>query len=198
NDAGKMASITSVATNSGASTFTYDTDANLVRENDPNSQVLTLAYYSDSTLASATLTNSPYTQASWTYVYDGDYRITSQTFSGLGVQGASPVHGTASFTYDGAGRISYQTLPGQSGQSVTWDHDSNRLTYQGVTYTYNMDDSIATAGGTSFTYFATGARRTDGARFYCYDGYDRLFRATNVTDIGCNSPTISYASEALD
>jgi RHS repeat-associated protein len=81
---------------------------------------------------------------------------------------------------------------------VTWDHDGNRLTYQGVTYTYNMDDSIATAGSTTFTYFPTGARRTDGSHFYCYDGYDRLFRATTVTDVGCNSPTISYAYEGLD
>jgi RHS repeat-associated protein len=81
---------------------------------------------------------------------------------------------------------------------VSWDHDGNRLTYQGVTYTYNMDDSIATAGSTSFTYFPTGARRTDGGHFYCYDGYDRLFRATAVTDVGCNSPTISYAYEGLD
>ncbi len=112
--------------------------------------------------------------------------------------GVTPVQGTASYSYDGAGRISYLTLPGQSGQTVSWDHDGNRLTYQGVTYAYNMDDSIATAGGTSFTYFPTGARRTDGSHFYCYDGYDRLLRATVPTDVGCNSPTISYAYEGLD
>ncbi|HEV2032654.1 MAG TPA: RHS repeat-associated core domain-containing protein [Candidatus Dormibacteraeota bacterium] len=198
NDAGKMASMTSVVTNSMASTFTYDLDGNLIQENDPNSQVWSLRYHSDLTLSSATLTNSPYTQASWTYVYDGDYNITNQGFSGLGVQGANPVQGTASYTYDGGGRINYLTLPGQSGQSVTWDHDGNRLTYQGVTYTYNMDDSIATAGATAFTYFATGARHTDGSHLYCFDGYDRLFRATTVTDVGCSAPTISYASDGLD
>lgn len=198
NDAGKMASMTSIATNTLATTFTYDLDGNLTRENDPNQDVLSLRYNNDSTLYSATLTNTPYTLASWIYAYDGDYRITSQTFSGLGVQGATPVQGSANYTYDGAGRISYLTLPGQSGQSVGWDHDGNRISYQGVAYTYYMDDSIATAGSTSFTYFPTGARRTDASYFYCYDGYDRLSRATAVTDIGCNSPTISYAYEGLD
>jgi RHS repeat-associated protein len=198
NDAGLMATMRSVVTNTSQTTFTYNADGNLLTEHDPNSGVWTLVYNTDLTLASATLTNAPYTQASWTYVYDGDYKITQQTFSGIGVQGGTPVQGTASYTYDGAGRISYMTLPGQSGQTVTWDHDGNRLTYSGVTYTYNMDDSIATAGATSFTYFATGARQTDGSHFYCYDGYDRLFRATTVTDVGCNSPTVSYASEGLD
>jgi RHS repeat-associated protein len=198
NDAGKMVSMTSVATNTLATTFSYDLDGNLTQENDPNQGVTALRYNHDSTLYSSTLTNSPYTLASWIYAYDGDYRITSQTFSGLGVGGVTPVQGTASYSYDGASRINYLTLPGQSAQSVSWDHDGNRLTYQGVTYTYNMDDSIATAGSTSFTYFPTGARRTDGGHFYCYDGYDRLFRATAVTDVGCNSPTISYAYEGLD
>src|SRR5712692_8811268 len=168
------------------------------RMGSPKQGVTSLRYNHDSTLYSSTLTNSPYTLASWIYAYDGDYRITSQTFSGLGVGGVTPVQGTASYAYDGAGRISYLTLPGQSGQTVSWDHDGNRLTYQGVTYAYNMDDSIASAGGTSFTYFPTGTRRTDAAHFYCFDGYDRLFRATALTDVGCNSPTISYAYEGLD
>jgi len=198
NDAGKMVSMTSVATNTLATTLSYDLDGNLTQENDPNQGVTSLRYNHDSTLYSSTLTNSPYTLASWIYAYDGDYRITSQTFSGLGVGGVTPVQGTASYAYDGAGRISYLTLPGQSGQTVSWDHDGNRLTYQGVTYAYNMDDSIASAGGTSFTYFPTGTRRTDAAHFYCFDGYDRLFRATALTDVGCNSPTISYAYEGLD
>ena len=198
NDASKMVSMTSVATNTLATTFSYDLDGNLTQENDPNQGVTSLRYNHDSTLYSSTLTNSPYTLASWIYAYDGDYRITSQTFSGLGVGGVTPVQGTASYSYDGAGRISNLTLPGQSAQSVSWDHDGNRISYQGVAYTYNMDDSINTAGSTSFTYFPTGARRTDGGHFYCYDGYDRLFRATTVTDIGCNSPTISYAYEGLD
>src|SRR6266851_2702993 len=198
NDAGKMVSMTSVATNTLATTLSYDLDGNLTQENDPNQGVTSLRYNHDSTLYSSTLTNSPYTLASWIYAYDSDYRITSQTFSGLGVGGVTPVQGTASYSYDGAGRISNLTLPGQSAQSVSWDHDGNRISYQGVAYTYNMDDSINTAGSTSFTYFPTGARRTDGGHFYCYDGYDRLFRATTVTDIGCNSPTISYAYEGLD
>jgi YD repeat-containing protein len=105
NDAGKMVSMTSVATNTLATTFSYDLDGNLTQENDPNQGVTALRYNHDSTLYSSTLTNSPYTLASWIYAYDGDYRITSQTFSGLGVGGVTPVQGTASYSYDGASRI---------------------------------------------------------------------------------------------
>jgi RHS repeat-associated protein len=198
NDAGKMASMTSVASGPTAVTFLYDRNGNLTQRNDPNQGAVILRYNTDSTLASADLYNNPWYQASWTYGYDGNYRVTSQGFSGLGVQGGVPVQGTASYTYDGGGRISWVTLPGQAAQNVPWDHDGNRLSYQGVTYTYNMDDSIATAGATSFTYFPQGALRTDAGHLYCYDGYDRLLRATTVSDVNCSSPTISYAYEGLD
>src|SRR5260370_22091490 len=99
------------------------------QETHPNHGVASLSYNHDSTLYSSTLTNSPYTLASWIYAYDGDYRITSQTFSGLGVGGVTPVQGTASYSYDGARRISNLPLPGQSAKSVSWDRHRDRISH---------------------------------------------------------------------
>src|SRR5207302_2025745 len=88
---------------------------------------------------------------------------------------------------------------GNPRQAMSWDHDSNRLSFGSSSFTYNADDSIASAttGGSthSYSYQPFGGLQSDGCNSYAYDGFDRLSSWT----AGCGSSgSQSYSNDGLD
>jgi RHS repeat-associated protein len=203
--------------NSGAAEVrTHDNDGRLATIQQSNGNVQTYAYNTDSTLASVALNQSGSggnQLASWSYLYDGDYRVVAAAES-------APNYVAAAFTYAyyPDGRLAEYALTNQgSGGYVIYDHDGNRTgwtppltTVGSVLSTYNADDtliqSINSNGTMGMAYDADGRLTSDGCTSYTYDGFDRMHSAT-VFQNGRNVPlcgpvptsTVSdYAYDGLD
>jgi len=205
-------------TGSGSTSWTYDAAGRVQKETDPNGEAITSTFSADNTLTSLVQTTSAGgTLTNWSYLYDADYRITQQKFSGTGASGGTPQQSTFCYHYDGASRIDgFQMLsPGSSCGAVTptisHDHDGNRLTYTDpntgtlTTYTYNADDSIATAQQAGaltpslFTYTPAGGLLSDGCTTNSYDGFYRLTQYQSSGGPACPAAaTKSYAYDGLD
>jgi RHS repeat-associated protein len=217
-DAELPASMSDTAvTGSGSTAWTYDAAGRLQKETDPNGEAITPTFNHDDTLASLLLTNSGGgTLANWSYLYDADYRITQQQFSGTAASG-TPQQSTFCYHYDAASRVDgFQMLsPGSScgtvPPTITHDHDGNRLAYTdpntgtATTYTYNADDSIATqqaAGALTpnlFTYTPAGDLVSDGCATNSYDGFYRLTQYQSSGGTSCPATaTKTYAYDGLD
>jgi RHS repeat-associated protein len=198
-DAELPASMTSSLVGGKQTAWTYDAAGRLTQENDPNGQTVARSFNPDDTLASQVVTNSSSASvvANWGYTYDGDYRITAQTYSGLG-----GVQGKLAYGYDAAGRVSSFTNGSNPTQNVSWDRDSNRLSFGSVSATYNADDSMASTTDSSGThpqvYSARGDLVNDGCFTYGYDGFDRMSSASVTGVAGCPTVSASYSYDGLD
>ena len=204
---------------SGSTSWTYDAAGRVARETDANGQTAMPAFNADDTLASLTLaTSGGATLARWQYVYDTDYRITQQQFSGSGASGTAQ-QSTFCYHYDAASRVDgfQQLSPGSAcgtvASTISHDHDGNRVTYpdpndpaHGVTqYTYNADDSIATQKPANFitpqllTYSPAGDLLTDGCISNAYDGFHRLTQYVSSGTTNCPAAvTKTFAYDGLD
>lgn len=207
-------------TGTGSTSWTYDAAGRPVQETDPNGEKTSWTFNPDATLASLHLVSSTGTNlATWSYLYDSDYRTTQQQFSGQGAGGTTPQQSTFCYHYDAASRLDgFQMLtPGAScgsvPSSISHDHDGNRLTYvdpndptHGVTqYTYNADDSIASMKHatdltpTLFSYTPAGGLASDGCVSNSYDGFYRLSQYQSAGGSNCPSvPSTSLAYDGLD
>jgi RHS repeat-associated protein len=201
------ASMSSSLTQAGSTSWTYDAAGRPAQETDPNGQSTSWAFNPDNTLASLTLKNSSAsTLASWSYSYDGAYRITNQGFTGVAGSGGSLVTGTSQYGYDAANRLSSFTQGTNPARTISWDHNSNRLSYGTQSFTYNADNSIATSSDSAipgstrtYAYMPFGGLSSDGCTNNSYDGFDRLTQATGIGSTACPTPqTASYQYDALD
>lgn len=209
-DAGLPSSMASNVPSTNASflntTWTYDAGGRPLTEVAPNGQRTEWTYNNDDTLARQLLKNSAGAWLSdWNYAYDNNYRQVTQTHAGPGAGGGAAITGTATYAYDPSGRLSSYTEPGKPAKALSWDHDGNRLSFGAQRFTYNADDSIATATDTtganqkSFTYAAFGGVSSDGCTTYAYDGFDRMTRSAGQAAQACPTPvTKDYAYDGLD
>jgi RHS repeat-associated protein len=211
-------------TQAGSTTWSYDAGGRPTGESDPNGQTLTRSYGVDNTLTSQVLKNSGGASlATWSYLYDNDFRITQQSFSGTGA-GASPNQSTLCYHYDPASRVDgFQTLAGGGNcgtvtSNVRHDHDGNRTGYTDsggnqTAYCYNADDSMSSlqpglstpnctsppANAKAVQETAYGTVANDGCSTYSYDGFDRLTQVVPTGASGCGTGTsASYTYDALD
>jgi RHS repeat-associated protein len=211
NDAGLPSSMSSNIPGSSPSDYkttswTWDQAGRPASESAPNGVTVDWGFNPDDTLASFDVEEGTTTLASWTYLYDKNYRQTRQTLAaGQAGSGGSLVTGSFDYAYDTAGRLSSFTH-GSTVKNLDWDADGNRLQYGDQIFTYNADDSIKTATDTTgansktFTYEPFGGLASDGCTGYTYDGFDRLTQATQQTATGCPTPqgSASYLYDALD
>jgi RHS repeat-associated protein len=182
NAAGQMATDTDTA---GASTYTYDSAGRLATDTDAASgttgtysyndldQVSSISYgtgkdtqsfgYDDlHRLASDTLTGSAgATVASIGYGYNANDDVTSLTTTGLTGTGDSTGTVTNTYAYDEANRLTSWTAAPSGGtatvQAYAYDNDGNMTSDNGVTYTYDARDELASASnGDTYTYSADG------------------------------------------
>lgn len=204
---------------SAATTYTYDGGGRPLAQTMPNGEQLSWVFSPDNTLQQQTLSSAPAggtTLARYTYAYNADYLITQQEFTGTGANGATPYQQTLCYGYDAANRVNttYTASPGNAcgaapPANVSWDHDGNRLGYtplganQATTFTYNADNSIAsaTAGGATKTssYNGAGLTTNDGCLAYSFDGFDRVTQALPTGASNCDGATqASYTYDPLD
>jgi RHS repeat-associated protein len=201
-----------------ATTWSYDAAGRQTFELAPTGLRSTSAWAPDDTLTSVIRTNnanppsSANTVAAWSYVYDGDYRQSSQTFNGLNNAGTPLAAKSLYYSYDAAGRVSAVGRDALSTLFATWDHDGNRTAYNDpapvtVTQTYRADDSIATRteGATAHTYkqYAWGGLELADVgnvdKRTVYDGFDRTacVGATTLPN-DCSGADVTYAYDGLD
>jgi RHS repeat-associated protein len=199
-DAGQLTSMASSIAGVNPTVMTYDVAGHLQQETDPNGQKTGYVFNPDDTLASKTL-NDPSSSpvATFTYTYDGNFRNTSQTFSGQGGK-----QGKQTYTYDMAGRLSSFTDGSSPTQNVTWDHDGNRLSFGSTgSATYNPDDTLASIRDASGTvhpqiYTFRGDLFNDGCLAYAYDGFDRQTSVSPTGAAGCPTTSTTYTYDGLD
>jgi RHS repeat-associated protein/uncharacterized repeat protein (TIGR01451 family) len=204
----------------GATTLSYDNLGRPKTESDPNGVVSTYCPNADGTLASLAVTSAAITcgttptspKAYWTYTYNNDSQVTAQSFSGeagTGGTGSGLVTAQFSYAYDSANRLCGFT-DASGSHNITYDHDANRTNYgagtgcttsANQTYTYNADDSMATAAGSAaFSYNPAGDLLSDHTRTNCYDSFDRLAQTTNgaVNQHCGDTSTTTYTYDGLD
>lgn len=185
-------------------TWTYDAKARPAGEAAPNGQTTTYGFKADDTLDAVTVVKDNVTIAAWSYTHDNLRRDTTQTFTGVGAGGATPVTGQFTYAYDDAGRLSAFGDTAAT-RTLTWDADGNRLAFGAQTFTYNADDSINTATDTTgantktYTYNGWGGLADDGCAAYTYDGFDRTTSVAGRTGIGCGpAATATYTYDGAD
>jgi RHS repeat-associated protein len=196
----------------GSTSVSYDAAGRPSQERDPNGETLTWSFNPDDTLASLQLATSGSSSfATWSYTYDGDYRQLSQTLAG----GGATATGTLGYQYDGAGHLTSFSVPGTVpytapyAKTITVNHDGDRLTFGNESFTYNADDSIATAndGATptshtfGFQYGMSGQLLNDGCATYAYDGFNRLASySPHTSTAGCPTSVsaATYSYDGLD
>lgn len=183
----------------GTATYVYDADGRLATATDPLTgsameytynavnQVTDISYgtgaagrslsYDDQHRLTGDSLTAPggSTEASATYGYDPDGRLTSQTTTGTAGAGAQ------TFGYDQAGRLT-SAENGSATTSYGYDDAGNRTSVSGpagaTAATYNARDQLTgtTAGSTStaYTYSARGTLTSVGAENLTYDAFDQL------------------------
>jgi RHS repeat-associated protein/uncharacterized repeat protein (TIGR01451 family) len=196
----------------GATTIGYNNLGRPQTESDPNGASTAWSFNPDSTLASQTTTSGSTTLASWSYTYNDDSQVLTQSFSGqaaTGGTGSGLVTAQFSYAYDSANRLCGFTDAAGS-HNITYDHDANRTNYTAGTacttassqaYTYNADDSMATSNrSAAFSYNPAGDLLSDTVRLNCYDSFDRLTQTTDGTvNQHCgDTSTTTYTYDGLD
>jgi len=174
----------------------------------------------DDTVASTTVTDGGCnTDATWTYGYDNNKRVTSWSLSGQDATQASPaqtcqahnqVSASGTNQYFPSARLESTTAtgPGTSGKQTTvtngatWDRDGNRLSWGTNTYTYNPDGSIADGpAATSDSYNPAGDLIQDNCGTYGYNAFDQRSSASlnGSGGAGCSTAagTANYSYDAL-
>jgi RHS repeat-associated protein len=176
--------------------FGYDMAGRQTATYDSNAHTTWFDYNADSSIATK-------------YVHDNanfntGVMLTQYTYDGLDRQRTqnetnrnTAQQGVVNYTYDDAGRIISWNPPGQATKTISWDNNGNR-TNDGVTaYSYNLDNSIHTAGTNLYTYNPSGDLSTDGCRTYSYDGFDRLSSAAS-NPVCLSAGTTTYTYDGLD
>ena len=201
-EAEQTLSMSSSIVGGGTTSFSYDAVGRLASQQDPNGQKTAFSFNPDDTLASKTLSNpSGSSVAAFNYLYDGNFQITSQTFTGQGNK-----QGKQAYTYDKAGRLAGFTDGSNPTQQVTFDHDGNRLSVgtNNGSSTYNPDDTLASITDNTGAlhpqiYSFRGDLINDGCFTYTYDGFDRMTTVTPTGAAGCPStPGTSYTYDGLN
>lgn len=191
NDAGlPVSQLSTLLSASAPTTWTYNDQAQPLTQNNVNGTKETWTYNdtSDDTLLSTGLASpgsSSNNLANYTYSYDEQNRILSQTHTLKRPDGSTEGPTAYRYGYDPAGR---QTtfVNGNVTLTSTYDRDNNRLTYGAggtnnvQTSTYNADDSIATYKpnnntGTvalSQSYDTEGNLSNDGCNTTTYTGFN--------------------------
>ena len=195
-------------------TWGYDSDGRLAQENDPNGTNVSQSYAADSTLTKQVVSHGSTAVSEWDYIYDGDFRQTSATFSGQSATaGQAPVSGAFTYHYNAVGRIdSYTIWAGATGvtQNATWDHNGDRLTLSTAQslqhWDYNADGSITdyrvgSVTAATYSYLPWGGTTSDGCANYAYDGFDRQIKVTQTAGSNCPTPSMTpttYTYDGLD
>ena len=208
----ELPSAVASSTAGGTTSVSYDAAGRPSQETDPNGETLNWSFNPDDTLASLSLATSGNSSfATWSYTYDSNYRQLSQTLTG----GGGAATGTFGYQYDGAGRLTSFSVPASSPytspytKAITVNHDGDRVTFGNASFSYNADDSIATASdGASpvphtfgFQYGVSGQLLSDGCATYGYDGFSRLTSySPNTSTAGCSTTAAaaSYSYDGLD
>ncbi|HEX9696346.1 MAG TPA: RHS repeat-associated core domain-containing protein [Actinomycetota bacterium] len=208
-DAGLPTSMTGNLLSAGSIAWTYDVGGRPKTETNPNGINLTYTYANDDTLTSLKIEKPASTTNTFTYTYDKNYRVKSQAFSGPGSGAGTPVTATFSYLYDDAGRLDSYT-DNSGTQDVAYDVNGNRTTFGSLSWTYNADDSIASAkiplGGLigtidrPYSYDPSGRLQNDGCQTSTYDAFDRLTSTATTAALNCPTGKLfgSYTYDALD
>jgi RHS repeat-associated protein len=203
NDAELLASAASALANSastGSSTasFQYDAAARLTNQSDPNGNQTASTYNPDNTLACQSTTHGSTVIQTYSYDYFNNFQRKDQqnSASACAAPTGAGTTGDFAYIYDAANRLSSFQNGTSAAVPLTWDHNSNRTGYGSVTFTYNADNTIATASNatSAYTYDADGRLTADGcsSSSYTYDGFDRVKQATP-----CGATATTYAYDGL-
>ncbi|HEX9696348.1 MAG TPA: RHS repeat-associated core domain-containing protein [Actinomycetota bacterium] len=196
-------------TGAGSIAWTYDVGGRPKTETNPNGINLTYTYANDDTLTSLKIEKPASTTNTFTYTYDKNYRVKSQAFSGPGSGAGTPLTATFSYLYDDAGRLDSYT-DNSGTQDVAYDVNGNRTTFGSLSWTYNADDSIASAkiplGGLvgtidrPYSYDPSGRLQNDGCQTSTYDAFDRLTSTATTAALNCPTGKLfgTYTYDALD
>lgn len=232
NAAGRVASQTVRGSDTEKYERTYAVDGRLLEETLPNGQEAQSDYNDDDTLASYQLRRPDGSAvATWNYEYDKLFRVTKVTVpDAANAAGAAPdaptTEGVHGYDYDEAGRLVCQTTQAvadattgdcsaQGGvrKAGVWDANNNRREWGAQKFTYNADDSIATATDKSgsntktYSYAPFGGLESDGCSTYAYDPFDRLRRVESAAAATATEPpagcpdgmaTATYDYDGLD
>lgn len=203
NDAGLPATST-LDGQSGQYAWRYDPAGRPVEIDYPTGQDILLEWNTDDTLSNHTARTAAGTQLAWfAYSYDNLSRQITQTHATLAGVGGAPVTGTLSYKYDPAGRLD-EWRDDVTITDVDHDRNANRTRVGTDVFTYNADDTLATAttAGTTrtSTYDPAGRLNTDGCRTHTYDGFDRTTQAApQAGATGCGTqPTVTWRYDPLD
>jgi RHS repeat-associated protein len=137
-----------VETPEGSTTYEYDLAGNLVRTRFPNGVEAQLSHNPRNQLQSLTYRNGAATLGAFTYTYTPAGRRASVT----------ELAATTSFAYDRTGRLIGETRTGEGAYTRLHEYDAagnrTRSVADGVEtiYTYDADDRLLVAGGSTFTY----------------------------------------------
>jgi len=163
-------------TNTGTTTYGYDSVGNLQSVTYPNGVVLTYGYDTRNRLTNLGVTKGATTVASYAYTldaaghrtgvtelsgrtvnygYDSIYRLTSETIAG----DPNNVNGAASYVYDAVGNRTQKTstIPGFPGgltnynandqlSTDTYDNNGNTTASNGLGYVYDFENHVIQAG----------------------------------------------------
>ena len=219
NDAGLATSMVAPLQGTGATTWSYNHDGDAITQTNPNGTVQSWQRDpGDDTVSTIGLSSSTananasmFDLASYTYTYDSQYRVLTDTHAGSAPGSTSALTTTTySYAYQPDGRLSSFTNGTAAVQTVSWDHDGNRTAYGSSTYAYNPDDTLlqSTVGGNTHahTYDQYGRLTGDVCNTYTYDGFDRTASVTlNASaDSSCRqgvtgtSTTNTYGYDGLD
>jgi RHS repeat-associated protein len=210
-DADQLVSATSDVIGAGPTFgFSYDAAGRETSRTNPDGTTMTRGYDVDNTLLTQQLAptaspSSPIT--AWTYAYDPLFRETLAARDASGTPtcpavttSTLPATGVQCYYYDAAGRLDdFRTST--SDKDIGYDGNGNRIKYGTATFSYNLDNSLATdSSGTQYQYDAVGRLRGDVGKYLCYDGFDRLLdvRVGTTSCAGSNANGVVYAYDAMD
>jgi RHS repeat-associated protein len=211
-DAGQLTTVTSDLMGTGAQVgVVYDMAGRETTRTNPNGTTVSRTYNTDDTLATQQLaptSNLSSPIAAWTYGYDALARVTMAARDASGTPScpaespvALPAAGVQCFYYDLAGRL-HGFRDSSGDKLIEYDGNGNRTRYGTTTYQYNLDNTIKwdSTVGSQYAYDAVGRTKSDGVRYHCYDGFDRLAEArTGATSCtGSVTNGVTYTYDGLD
>ena len=177
NDAELLASAASAlaysaSTGSNTASFQYDAASRLTSQSDPNGNQTASTYNADNTLACQSTTHGSTVIQTYSYDYYNNFQRKDQQNSAAACAAPTGAGTTGDFAYayDAAKRLTSFQNGTSAALPVTWDHNSNRTGYGSVSFTYNADNTLATASNAAapFTYSgrATGHGRLLGQQLH--------------------------------
>ncbi|MCP4360175.1 MAG: RHS repeat-associated core domain-containing protein, partial [Chloroflexi bacterium] len=179
-------------------TSTYDLANRLLTVSDWNGRVTTYSYDAANRQTGILYPNN--IQATYTYdnadqmlnilhtsPVSGSIAVFTYTLDAVGNRlSMTDLDGATSYTYDDLYRLTQVTYPDNETVIYAYDPIGNRTvmtsTISGViTYTYDADDRLLTAGSTTFTWDANGNMTDKGNAIFTFDGLDRLTQVVSGT-----------------